>query len=205
MLFYVYFRRLTAAKKIALLAVFVALSIVVNCFSIDVGSSNKIAFTYVVCFFAGYLLGGVPAFCIALLGDAIGYLVNPVGVYWLFGLTLGVYAFLMGVVMNFQVRADENKAAPYVRTAVALVLGYVLITVLLNSLVNYWYVMLFVWNGAAKKTFLVYLGGRLAFQSIVYAVNAAICVAIVPVLVQIDRRLKRRRRAKHTDAVSGGQ
>ena len=205
MLFSVYFRRLTAAKKIALLAVFVALSIVVNCFSIDVGSSNKIAFTYVVCFFAGYLLGGVPASCIALLGDAIGYLVNPVGVYWLFGLTLGVYAFLMGVVMNFQVRADENKAAPYVRTAVALVLGYVLITVLLNSLVNYWYVMLFVWNGAAKKTFLVYLGGRLAFQSIVYAVNAAICVAIVPVLVQIDRRLKRRRRAKHTDAVSGGQ
>lgn len=205
MLFSVYFRRLTAAKKIALLAVFVALSIVVNCFSIDVGSSNKIAFTYVVCFFAGYLLGGVPAFCIALLGDAIGYLVNPVGVYWLFGLTLGVYAFLMGVVMNFQVRADENKAAPYVRTAVALVLGYVLITMLLNSLVNYWYVMLFVWNGAAKKTFLVYLGGRLAFQSIVYAVNAAICVAIVPVLVQIDRRLKRRKHAKHTDAVSGGQ
>ena len=205
MLFSVYFRRLTAAKKIALLAVFVALSIVVNCFSIDVGSSNKIAFTYVVCFFAGYLLGGVPAFCIALLGDAIGYLVNPVGVYWLFGLTLGVYAFLMGVVMNFQVRADENKAAPYVRTAVALVLGYVLITVLLNSLVNYWYVMLFVWNGAAKKTFLVYLGGRLAFQSIVYAVNAAICVAIVPVLVQIDRRLKRRKHAKHTDAVSSGQ
>ena len=115
MLFSVYIRRLTAAKKIALLAVFIALSIVVNCFSIDVGSSNKIAFTYVVCFFAGYLLGGVPAFCIALLGDAIGYLVNPVGVYWLFGLTLGVYAFLMGVVMNFQVRADENKAAPYVR------------------------------------------------------------------------------------------
>ena len=205
MLFSVYFSRLTAAKKIALLAVFIALSIVVNCFSIDVGSSNKIAFTYVVCFFAGYFLGGVPAFCIALLGDAIGYLVNPVGVYWLFGLTLGVYAFLMGVVMNFQVRADEGRAAPYVRTAVALVLGYVLITMLLNSLVNYWYVMLFVWNGAAKKTFLVYLGGRLAFQSIVYAVNAAICVAIVPVLVQIDRRLKRRKRAKHTDAVSGGQ
>ena len=89
MLFSAYFRSLSAAKKVALLAVFIALSIVVNCFSIDVTASNKIAFTYVVCFFAGYLLGGVPAFCIALLGDAIGYLVNPVGVYWLFGLTLG--------------------------------------------------------------------------------------------------------------------
>lgn len=205
MLFSAYFRSLSAAKKVALLAVFIALSIVVNCFSIDVTASNKIAFTYVVCFFAGFLLGGVPAFGIALLGDVIGYLVNPVGVYWLFGLTLGVYAFLMGVVMNFKVRAEENKAIPYVRAAVALLLGYLLITVLLNSAVNYWYVMLFLWEGVAKKTFLVYLGGRLAFQSVVYAVNAAICVAIVPVLLQIDRRLKRRKHVKSTDAVSGGQ
>ena len=143
MLFSAYFRSLSAAKKVALLAVFIALSIVVNCFSIDVSASNKIAFTYVVCFFAGFLLGGVPAFGIALLGDVIGYLVNPVGVYWLFGLTLGVYAFLMGVVMNFKVRAEENKAIPYVRAAVALLLGYLLITVLLNSAVNYWYAMLF--------------------------------------------------------------
>ena len=205
MLFSAYFRSLSAAKKVALLAVFIALSIVVNCFSIDVTASNKIAFTYVVCFFAGFLLGGVPAFGIALLGDVIGYLVNPVGVYWLFGLTLGVYAFLMGVVMNFKVRAEENKAIPYVRAAVALLLGYLLITVLLNSVVNYWYAMLFLWEGVAKKTFLVYLGGRLAFQSVVYAVNAAICVAIVPVLLQIDRRLKRRKHVKSTDAVSGGQ
>ena len=93
----------------------------------------------------------------------------------------------------------------WVGCGVALVLVCVLLAVLLSSLVNYWYAMLFVWNGAAKKTFLVYLGGRLAFQSIVYAVNAAICVAIVPVLVQIDRRLKRRKHATHTDAVSGGQ
>lgn len=205
MLFSAYFRSLSAAKKVALLAVFIALSIVVNCFSIDVTASNKIAFTYVVCFFAGFLLGGVPAFGIALLGDVIGYLVNPVGVYWLFGLTLGVYAFLMGVVMNFKVRAEENKAVPYVRAAVALLLGYLLITVLLNSAVNYWYAMLFLWEGVAKKTFFVYLGGRLAFQSVVYAVNAAICVAIVPVLLQIDRRLKRRKHVKSTDAVSGGQ
>ena len=205
MLFSAYFRSLSAAKKVALLAVFIALSIVVNCFSIDVSASNKIAFTYVVCFFAGFLLGGVPAFGIALLGDVIGYLVNPVGVYWLFGLTLGVYAFLMGVVMNFKVRAEENKAVPYVRAAVALLLGYLLITVLLNSVVNYWYAMLFLWEGVAKKTFFVYLGGRLAFQSVVYAVNAAICVAIVPVLLQIDRRLKRRKHVKSTDAVSGGQ
>ena len=79
MLFSAYFRSLSAAKKVALLAVFIALSIVVNCFSIDVTASNKIAFTYVVCFFAGFLLGGVPAFGIALLGDVIDILSTPSG------------------------------------------------------------------------------------------------------------------------------
>ena len=75
MFFSTYFRALSAGKKIALLAVFVALSVVVNCFSIDVSPSNKIAFTYAVCFFAGYLLGAVPAFFVALLGDVFGYLI----------------------------------------------------------------------------------------------------------------------------------
>lgn len=194
MLFSTYFRALSAGKKTAFVAVLAALSVVVNCFSIDIGASNKIAFTYTVCFFAGYLLGGVPAFFVALFGDAIGYLVNPVGVYWLYGVTLGVYALLMGVVMNVPL-GKGRRAAPYVKAAVALLLGYALVTVLLNSLINYSYLMVFVWNGAPTKTFLVYLGGRLAVQTIVYAVNFAVCVVLLPVLVHIGRTGTRGKKA----------
>ena len=186
MFFSTYFRALSAGKKTAFVAVLAALSVVVNCFSIDIGASNKIAFTYTVCFFAGYLLGGVPAFFVALFGDVIGYLVNSVGVYWLYGVTLGLYAFLMGVVMNVPL-GKGHRAAPYIKAAAALLLGYALVTVFLNSLINYSYLMVFVWNGAPTKTFLVYLGGRLAFQTIVYAVNFAICVVLLPVLVHIGR------------------
>lgn len=203
MFFSTYFRSLSASKKIALLAVFIALSIVVNCFSIDVTASNKIAFTYVVCFFAGYLMGGVPAFFIAFLGDAIGYLANPSGVYWLFGLTLGVYALMMGMIMN--VKWGEKKSATYLKTILALIIGYLFVTVLLNSAVNYWYVRLFLWGGEAKKTFWVYLGGRLAFQSVVYAVNAALCVAIVPVLLKVDEQIRRRKQHRQVASASDGK
>ena len=194
MLFSATFRALSAGKKTALLAVFVALSIVVNCFSIDVGTSNKIAFTYVVCFFAGYLLGGVPAFFVAMLGDVIGYFVNPVGVYWLFGVTLGIYALLMGVIMNLPF-GEGRRGTPYLKAAAALIAGYLLVTVLLNSVVNYYYVKIFIWNGEAKQVFLVYLAGRLGFQSIVYAVNLAVCFVFLPLIVRIDSRAGGKRAA----------
>ena len=117
MFFSAYFRALSAGKKIALAALFAALSVVVNVFSVDVGTSNKIAFTYTVCFFAGYLMGGLPAFLVAFLGDALGYLINPQGVYWLFGVTLGVYAFIMGAAMNAPF--GKGRGAPYWKAAIA--------------------------------------------------------------------------------------
>ena len=198
MFFSACFRALSAGKKTALAAVFVALSVVVNCFSIDVGTSNKTDFTYAVCFYAGYLLGAVPAFFVAFLGDALGYLLNPQGVFWLFGVTLGVYAVIMGAVMNAPL--GRGRGAPYLRAVVALVLGYVLVTVVLNSVVNYWYARIFFWDGIPKKTFLVYLGGRLAFQSIVYAVNFAVCLALLPAAVGFSRRgRKGSRAAPHED------
>ena len=71
MLFSVYFRRLTAAKKIALLALFIAVSVLANSvLGVDIGGSNKIAFTYLVCFFAGCFMGPVPAFIVGVPADA---------------------------------------------------------------------------------------------------------------------------------------
>ena len=203
MFFSKYFCSLSAGKKLAALGVFVALSIVTNCFSVDVGAANKIAFTYVICFLAGYVLGGVPAFFIAVIGDAVGYLLNPQGMFFLFGVTLGVYSLLMGIVMNLPF--GRGRAAPYIKAAAALLIGYALITVLLNSAVNYWYACLFFWNGVPQKTFLVYLGARLAFQSIVYAVNAALCFAVLPAVLQLRRRAaKKHAAASQTDPTGSG-
>lgn len=173
-----FFLTLSSAKKIAFLAVFTALSVAVNFLSVDITPTNKITFTYTVCFFAGIFLGAVPAFAVGFLGDAIGYLIVPSGVFWLFGVTLGLYGFITGIIMNLI--PLEGKKGFAVKAVIALIAGYLLITVLINSFVNYSYLMLFIWNGVAKKTFFVYLGGRLAVQSLIYLVNAGICLVLLP-------------------------
>lgn len=173
-----FFVSLSAGKKIAFLAMFTALSVAVNFLDVDVTPTNKMTLTYTVCFFAGVFLGAVPAFAVAFLGDAIGYLLKPVGIFWLFGVTLGLYAFLAGMIMN--AIPSAGKKGFWVKAVIALIAGYLIVTVALNSLVNYGYLMLFVWNGAPTKTFLVYLGGRLAVQSLIYLVNAGVCLVLLP-------------------------
>lgn len=174
------FSALSSGKKIALLAVFMALSVVVNVFGIDT-PTFKITLTYIVCFYAALLMGAVPAFVVGFLGDAIGFLIFPNGgVYWLYGLTLGLYGFFAGVILHCL--PVKGKGAQYLKAAVAFAVCYLLITVLLNTAVNYWYVKIFIWHGEVKKTFLVYFAGRISVQTIVYLINVAIAFALLPVV-----------------------
>ena len=103
------FRSFSVSKQVAYLAIFIALSVAANSvLGIELSPSNKITFTYTVCFFAGYILGPVPAFLVGLIGDAIGFLISPVEVYWLYGLTLGLFGFLVGWIMNCIHREDKG-------------------------------------------------------------------------------------------------
>lgn len=178
------FRSFSAAKQTAFLAVFIAASVVANSYlNIDVTPSTKITFSYFVCFFAGFLLGPFPGFIVGILGDAIGFLLVPSGVYWLFGLTLGLYGFFAGVFMNLI--PGEGKKWLYGKAAITFAVCFVLITCITNSLVNYYYLYIFVWEGVYKKAFWVWLGGRLAFQSVVYVVNMVLCYIVLPFSVRI--------------------
>ncbi len=177
------FVSLSPGKKAALLAIFIALSVVANMLSIDVTPSFKITFTYTVCFFAAMLLGAVPAFAVGFLGDAIGFLLHPSGVYWLFGLTLGVYGFLAGIVMNCL--PLKNSAGLVAKCVITFLICYLAITVCLNTLVNYYYVKIFVWQGVPKKPFLIYFAGRIGLQSAVYAINVGVSVLLLPVAARL--------------------
>ena len=116
-----------------------------------------------------------------------------------------IFPFALLVSVTCAAPFGRGRGAPYIKAAVALLIGYALITVLLNSAVNYWYACLFFWNGVPQKTFLVYLGARLAFQSIVYAVNAALCFAVLPAVLQLRRRAaKKHAAASQTDPTGSG-
>ena len=176
-----YFLSLSSAKKIAYIAVFIALSVVTNSLiEINVTPSNKITFTYFICFISGFLLGPLPGFLVGLLGDALGFLLVPQDVYWLFGLTLGLTGLLAGLVRKLPL---YGRKGVFLKALVFFVLSYVLITCFVNSLVNYWYLYLFIWNGTVKTVFWVWLGGRLAFQTVIYAVNVGLCAVVLSVLV----------------------
>ena len=183
------FKSMSAAKQISFLAVFVALSVVANSFlGIDISPTNKITFTYFICFFAGFLFGPLPAILVGFLGDLIGFLIVPVGVYWLYGVSLGLYGFLAGLIMNFI--SGEGLGRQYAKATLALSVCFVLITCFLNSVVMYYYMYLFVWDNVFEKAFLVYLGGRLGFQSIIYAVNAGMCLLALPLFVRFRNFLR---------------
>lgn len=174
-----FLRSLSAGKRIAFVAFFLALSVVANMFSFDVTPSLKITVTYLVLFYAAFYLGAIPAFAVGFIGDALGFLLMPSGMYWLFGLTLGCFGFLAGIALHCI--PVKWKGAIYWKTAIALAACYVLITLLLNSVVNYYYVNIFIWQGIPQKTFLVYFAGRVSLQTVVYAVNAALTFLLLPV------------------------
>ena len=68
-------KRYFTAQKIAYLAVFVALNVVVGIFSPRLGTL-KITLTYTVCFLAGYFFGPIAGGLVGGLGDVIGCFVG---------------------------------------------------------------------------------------------------------------------------------
>lgn len=179
------FRSFSPSKQIAYLALFIALSVACNSFlDIDVTASNKITFTYFICFYAGFLLGPVPGFIVGLLGDAIGFLIKQSGIYWLFGLTLGLFGFLSGIIMKYI--PWSGKKGLYGKAAVSFAVCFLVITCFVNSVVNYFYAYIFIWEGVFKKAFWVWFAGRIAFQSVVYVINTALCFATLPLSVKLN-------------------
>ena len=66
---------LSSGKKIAYLAVFSAVMVLVNAFSLDVSPSFKISFTAAAAFITGAMFGPVGGFSVCFVGDMIGCLI----------------------------------------------------------------------------------------------------------------------------------
>ena len=177
-----YFNSLSEVKRITLLALFLALSIVANTIlDIDITPQNKITFTYFIMFISAYVLGALPTFLIGFAGDGLGYLIMPDGAYWLYGLSLGLMGFIIGIILHYL----PIKSA-YIKTAISCVVCYILFTICLNSLINYFYVYTFIWGGQPNKSIWLYLAGylppRLLIQTIVYMANYILCFLTIPII-----------------------
>lgn len=180
-LFSGFFLRMSNGGKIACLGVFIALSIVVNMFSIDITPSIKVSFNYLVAFFAGTFFGPVAGFLVCFLGDILAFVIFPSsGVYWfLTGINTGLLAFIPGLVMNLL------PLNVYIKAAISVALMYLLCTCGFGAYSNYLYVKTIVYHGSYDKAFFAYLGGKIAVASIVSAINYVLVFILIPVINSI--------------------
>lgn len=170
--FFKRFGRKLTVKEIAYCAVLVALSVIANIFSIPVaGYSIMISLAYLPIVLAGAFMGPFAGFIVGILGDGLAYLIHPLGA-WIPLITLsnGIMGLIPGLIFKYL------KINPYINLAISMVLIFVICTCGITT------VGLFLVYAKGKKTFFVYLFGRLATQSIVFAANLAIIYGLYPIL-----------------------
>ena len=184
-----------AAKRIAYTAVLTALVVICNMWLeiklMDIQFSLTI-FASVLC---GVFLGGGLGFAVCFLGDLLGWVVNPGGIYmpWI-GLSTAMMAFIGGVIMN---NGPKGRAATFVKIAIICVLTLIVCSVGINTTGFYIY---YTKVGFSKKsmgyfeekfggqvTYIGYALIRLLFMGQLWnsLVNYALLFVAVPLLAEV--------------------
>ncbi len=164
---------LNGTKKIVYVSLFSALATVSNIFDISVSAELQISLIATVGFISGYLFGGGIGFAVCFIGDLLGALINPHGVYNpVIGLGTGLWGFVPGVIYSF------FKGNDYVKLALSFFICTIFISGIINTLGIY------LMYGMGKHTFVYYLG-FMPFKLIGVTVNAAICVPLVSILPRV--------------------
>lgn len=168
---------LMSTKKITMLAMLAAVSVVLNMYTIITGVKYfAISFTYIPAFVAGALMGPVSGFLVAFLGDLIAGFIRPLGPYNpMIGIASGLLGLIPGVVFKLL------KTNDYVKLALSALLCLVICSAGLNTLALY--IML-----GSTKTYWAFLSVRLPFQIAVIAINVAVMILIWKPLRMIEKK-----------------
>lgn len=172
-----FFSNLSDTKKIAYISIAVAVSIALNIFSIDITPSNKISFVLTFAFICGSAFGGPISFLILFVGDFLSFFILPYGIYNVFiGIGTGTMGLICGFIStNVKFRFKGGLA---LKAVISFIICFIVCTCLINSYAQYLYVVEFIWKGEFKKTFVIYMFGRVAFQSINSLINLVVAIVL---------------------------
>ncbi len=162
------------AKKIAYLALITAISVIMNTLTLTVpGSGIAISFTYIPNFLAGYYFGPGAGFIVGVIGDVLGCIIWPKGA-WLPLLTLsaGLMGAIPGLVRYLPLKTRWHILISYIET-------YLICSAGLNTFT--------LWQAyaATKKTFWVYLIGKMPVSVANMIANLVINFMLMPVFDRI--------------------
>jgi ECF transporter S component (folate family) len=182
-----------ASKRLAYLAVFVALSTVANGGAVT-SQTSTLSFTYFTAFLAGTALGPFGGFVVGFLGDFLGCLLVPKGPYLiLIGISSGLMGLIPGIVMNLKALDHARSRLSPLRgrllTAAAIVFSMGLIALICTTCLNT--LSLFLMYSSKAHTlanWLIYLSVRAPLQLPVVALNTAV---IVFAFQALERDLKK--------------
>lgn len=169
----------TKTRKIAYIALMVALSIVCNMYFEFKLGPVQYSFTTAISVLIGVLIGPCAGFVACFIGDAVGFFVNPFGAYapWI-GIATGLMAFIGGAVFNL-FKSDKPWAI-YVKLGVIALSTFLICSVGINTV--------FLWvSYYSDITFWAYFVNRYITlgQLIVSGINYALLFIIIPIIKRV--------------------
>lgn len=179
-------------KTICYCAVFVALSVIANTFTVyfNFAGSNALSFSYTVCFLAGALFGPFAGFIVGAGGDLIGWLINPAGGAFnpLITLTSGFLGLLPGLVFLVVKKVVPDKKKAEKLFPVWTVLSFVLTWLVCTNLNTVIFFYSYIYGKSMKYTALgAYYIYRIPFQTLFWAINLALSLAMYYPLKKVSK------------------
>ena len=149
------------SHKIAYIAVMTAFCIATNFFEFKF-LDNQFSLTITVALLTGVIIGAAFGFTACVLGDFIGFLVNPAYIYmpWV-GLSTGMFAFIGGIIFNGF--PCEKKWAVWVKLGSVAILTFLVCTVGINSTGFYFYNRAMGFSTAVLDYIAERFGGEVSF------------------------------------------
>ncbi|MDR0697441.1 MAG: folate family ECF transporter S component [Christensenellaceae bacterium] len=143
-----------------------ALSVALNAIEINIVIA-KITFSYIPIFLAGSLFGAMSGLLTGIIGDTVGFIIAPQGIYYpVFTIASGLMGLIIGVVFK-NTGLKEN-----VKICASYILIFFICTIAINSTAIYYIYM------SGSKAFDIYLLTRIATQAPVLILNIVVSIAI---------------------------
>lgn len=160
-------REIGSIRTIAVCGMLLALKMVLNLFTINVGSLLKIGFAYLPIAAAGILFGPIVGGIVGAAGDILGYFVQPSGPYFP-GFTLNAFlsGFLYGLLLY-------RRPVKLTRTFTTKALITLLVSLVLNPL---WLSVLY------GKAFFAVVSARIAANLAMLPIDTAVLFALLKVI-----------------------
>ncbi len=179
---------------VCITAIFIAISMVLEMFSIDVGFT-KVNFAFLAIAVIGMLFGPTVGFAAGLACDLVGFVVHPTGSFLpIYTLVAGLQGIIYGVCLyhkhtghSLNVTSRSGKKFDMMlilRAAVARLLDVVIINLVLNTALNLHYGFI------PSEALHVAVAGRLAKNLLELLVDLPLLFVMLPIALSAYRRTR---------------